>query len=157
MGKAHNNLPGIHHLAGFHVHGGDDARRIGHQGCAMKKLIAYSLNQPLFIVLGTLLLWQSRRDAPLARWWPLLLTATAAFLIKEDNVLLLPAVAALHLVRAYWLGIPARHRVAAPVIALAAAAGLTLWRTLALGEIGGFLRPSGVEQLTRNLLCQRWM
>ncbi len=106
----------------------------------------------LLAVLGTLLLWQSRRDAPLARWWPLLLTATAAFLIKEDNVLLLPAVAALHLVRAYWLGIPARHRVAAPVIALAAAAGLTLWRTLALGEIGGFLRHSGVEQLTRNLL-----
>jgi hypothetical protein len=55
----------------------------------------------LAVVLAALLWWFSIRASP-ARWWvPLLVFQAAAFLIKEDGVMLIPVVVALHLLRKY--------------------------------------------------------
>ncbi len=95
------------------------------------------------VVLSALLWGHVVAHRPLLWWLPLLGFAAAAFLVKEDNIMLLPAIVALH-----WL----RRRLAEPVlqkaprafVAIAAllAGGLVILRQEALGGLGGYGRPT---------------
>ena len=60
-------------------------------------LVAWVTNQmhllQILVVLGALLWWDMVRARGVTWWLPLLLFATVSFLIKEDGVMLLPAIA----------------------------------------------------------------
>jgi hypothetical protein len=109
-------------------------------------LVAWITNQmhllQILVVLCALAWWDAVRAKPLAWWLPLLLFAVAAFLIKEDGIMLLPAILALHALRR---GIVERDLpvpwafAAASVLLLAALVG---WRAHVLGELGGYGQPS---------------
>jgi len=94
------------------------------------------------IVLATLMTWQSVRDRHIVWWICLLPLAVAAFLIKEDAVMLLPVVVALTIARMFLLR-PERQRgwwlalVAAPL----AVAALIAFRQQRLGQLGGYAVP----------------
>lgn len=72
-------------------------------------LVAWATNQmhllEIIVVLLALLWWNAVRARALVWWMPLFIAAIVAFLIKEDGVMLLPAVITLH-----WL----RHRLIEP-------------------------------------------
>lgn len=90
------------------------------------------------VVLAGLLWWFAiRRRA--ARWWmPLLLFQTAAFMLKEDGIMLLPLIVLLHVARKY-LAEPDLPHFPMPfaAAALALLAGLLLLRGSALaGSVG---------------------
>ena len=95
------------------------------------------------IVLSGLLWWHWVASKSLAWWLPLLVFAVAAFMVKEDNIMLLPAVITLH-----WLRRRLLDRTLTPVprafvvSAAAVAVGLILLRHEALGVLGGYGRPT---------------
>lgn len=94
------------------------------------------------VVLGALLAWQAARDRNLLWWAPLAVLAAAAFLLKEDGIMLLPVLAALTALRARILG--ASMPRGWPMLAgLAAAlvAGLLAFRQARLGRLGGYGIP----------------
>ncbi len=103
-------------------------------------------------VLAALLIWQRVRYRPATAWWPIAGIAAAAFLVKEDNLMLLPALLTVQTARAWWL-----RDVRPPSATLWGAvavltAGLWTWRGRALGELGGFPFPDSVEQIVRNVI-----
>lgn len=104
------------------------------------------------IIFSALLLWRGVRHRPTAAWWPLLLLAAAAFLIKEDNIVLIPALLTLQWLRARWA-----NDVRAPtrgLWAIGATFSAALWtgRWLALQRLGGLPLPSSIEAVARNLV-----
>jgi hypothetical protein len=110
-------------------------------------LVAWITNQmhllQMLTVLAALMWWQVARARGLGWWTPLLGVAAASFLIKEDGVMLLPAIVVLHEIQRRTVD-PTVPRVPIPFIAAAALtiAGLMLWRNHVLGELGGYTRLS---------------
>jgi hypothetical protein len=110
-------------------------------------LVAWITNQmhlaQTLVVLCALLWWHAVRGRPLIWWVPLLGFATAAFMIKEDGLMLLPVIVTLHAMT---------RRVAEPDLrpvpwTFLGLAGLLLLALLvlranALGELGGYGRPT---------------
>ena len=96
------------------------------------------------IVLTALVWWHAVRARPLVWWLPLLVFGVAAFMVKEDGIMLLPAILTVHAIT---------RRVAEPEPA-AGSMGLrrpvgrllvvrsSRWRSTALGELGGYGRPT---------------
>lgn len=117
--------------------------------------VAWGTNQmhllELNIVLVAMLWWFAVRARSLAWWIPLLVLAAAAFMVKEDGVMLLPAILTLH-----WLRATLVERELASVkwpfalLAFASIAGLMAVRSLALEQIGGYGIPSA-ERAWRNV------
>jgi hypothetical protein len=102
--------------------------------------------------LVALLLWQRVRTRRERAWWPLALLVVACFLVKEDGVMLIPALLGLQWARARLVG-----DVRAPswrLAAVGAALGVALvaWRSAALAQLGGFPLPDGPLAVFRNLL-----
>ena len=103
-------------------------------------------------VLGALLVWQRARHRPPLAWWPIVPLVAAGFLLKEDALMLIPA-----LLTAQWARARFVRDVAPPARALwiagaALAATLAGWHWAALHELGGFAWPYSVEMAARNLL-----
>jgi hypothetical protein len=110
-------------------------------------LVAWVTNQmhlaQTLIVLAALLWWHAVRARPLVWWLPLLFFGVAAFMVKEDGLMLLPAILTLHALT---------RRVAEPdlrpvpwtFVGLAGLLVLSLvgLRSSALGELGGYGRPT---------------
>ena len=110
-------------------------------------LVAWITNQmhlaQTLIVLTALVWWHAVRARSLVWWLPLLLFGVASFMVKEDGVMLLPAILTVHAIT---------RRVAEPGLrpapwAFAALSGglivaLLAWRSTALGELGGYGRPT---------------
>jgi hypothetical protein len=102
------------------------------------------------LVLGGLVWAQHAAGRGLAWWLPLLLIATAAFMVKEDCIMLLPAVIVIH-----WLRRRIVDRTLPPVpiafvgLAVVLVAALVLYRQDALGGMGGYGRPTA-EQAWSN-------
>ena len=93
-------------------------------------------------VLGALLAWQAARDRHPLRWAPIAGLAAAAFLLKEDGIMLLPVLAALTAVRVRLLG--ARAPRWWPLLAGLAAVlvvALLAFRQVRLGRLGGYGSP----------------
>lgn len=105
------------------------------------------------VVLSALVWWNAARARPAVWWLPLLVLGAAAFLIKEDGAMLLPAIVTLH-----WL----RRRIADPALprvpraflaaAIVVLVALVVLRFQALEGIGGYSAPS-VERGIRNYLA----
>jgi hypothetical protein len=110
-------------------------------------LVAWITNQmhllQILAVLGALTWWDACRHRSLAWWLPLLLFAAASFLIKEDGIMLLPAIVVLHEIRRWTVepGLP-RTRLTFVVLCVLLLGGLIVWRSHVLGELGGYGRPT---------------
>lgn len=102
--------------------------------------------------LTALVLWQRVRHEPAVRWLALTPFIVISFLIKEDGVMLIPALLTLQWVRARLVGDVAAPRVGMWAAGAAFGAALILVRSLALGEVGGFPFPSTVEAVVHNLM-----
>jgi hypothetical protein len=118
-------------------------------------LVAWITNQmhllQTVVVLAALIWWHVVRRRSLAWWVPLLVFGAAAFLIKEDGVMLLPAIIVVH-VLTRWIAerdlqpLPWRF-----VLLCALTLGvLVLVRFYALGGLGGYGRPN-VQQAWINM------
>lgn len=94
------------------------------------------------LVLAALLVWQSARDRTTIWWIPIVLMAVVAFLIKEDGLLLLPAIVCLTALRVWLLSAPppSRWPVALGCAVLVVGALVAL-RQDRLGELGGYGAP----------------
>jgi hypothetical protein len=109
-------------------------------------LVAWITNQMHLLqtvtVLAALAWWDVVRARGLRWWLPLLLLAAASFTIKEDGVMLLPAIVAIHEIRR-WTAEPL-PRVHAGFVLLAALllGGLMMWRAHVLGGVGGYTQLS---------------
>ena len=110
-------------------------------------LVAWITNQmhllQILTVLAALIWWHIARARGRLWWAPLLGFAAASFLIKEDGIMLLPAIVVLHEIQRRTVE-PTLPRVPIPFVAAAALtmAGLMLWRNHVLGELGGYTRLS---------------
>lgn len=103
-------------------------------------------------ILGALLIWQHARHRSLLAWWPIVPLAAAGFLVKEDTLMLIPA-----LLTAQWARARFMRDVAPPSRALwisgaGLVAALAGWRWSALHQLGGFDWPHSIETAARNLL-----
>lgn len=129
-------------------------------------LTAWITNQmhllQILIVLAALVWWDAVRTRPYIWWTPLVLFAVASFLVKEDGVMLLPAIIALEVVRRAIEGRATPPPPAAPsadlvagALAIALVLALIAWRSYVLGEMGGYGRPTAERawlNLSRTLL-----
>jgi hypothetical protein len=110
-------------------------------------LVAWITNQMHLLstltVLAAFAWWHAVRGKPFVWWVPLLALGAIAFLLKEDGVMLLPAVLVAHgLVRRIGPpGTPAAPR-AFVLAALTLVVALLVVRTLALDGLGGYGRPT---------------
>jgi hypothetical protein len=123
-------------------------------------LVAWVTNQMHGIEIVTVLLglawWHAVRRRSLAWWLPLLPLGAAAFLIKEDGIMLLPAIVLIH-TATVWLDedsppVP----VAFVVLAGLLLAGLFVARREFLHGLGGYHRPSvgaAWSNVTRGLVA----
>jgi hypothetical protein len=110
-------------------------------------LVAWITNQMHLIETIVLLLalnwWFAVRSKGAAWWIPLLALGAAAFMIKEDGIMLLPVIIALHWLRRWTVEPQLPHP---PVAFLAGAGGLIaslLWiRATALEGLGEYGRPT---------------
>jgi hypothetical protein len=144
------------------------AREQAHRGVALFGAWIYAIH-PLFpysqvswltnqmhltqsaIVLAALLVWQSVRERGLGWWLPIAALAVGSFLVKEDGVMLLPALGALTLLRVWLLQRPAPRRwVLLALAAMATTAALVAFRHDRLGRLGGYGAIS-LEQGVTNL------
>jgi hypothetical protein len=104
------------------------------------------------LVIGGLIVWQSvrQRGRP-AGVAGLVAIGVTAFLVKEDAVMFLPLLLGLTLLRRLVLGErpPRRFVAALAVAACAVPLGLAGLRALALGQLGGYGRPTA-EQAWQN-------
>jgi hypothetical protein len=104
------------------------------------------------VAAGALLMWQTRRLQPAAgAWWPVFALGALGFLIREDMVMLVPALVVLQAARARWM-----RDVPAPAAGLWLAAGLHMAALLAarqwlLGVVGGPGLPEGIEWVLNSV------
>jgi hypothetical protein len=110
-------------------------------------LVAWVTNQmhlvQTLVVLMALVWWHGVRARGLVWWLPLVAFGAAAFMVKEDGVMLLPVILTLHaltrrviepeLRRAPWVFVG---------LAVLLVGALVVWRSQALGELGGYGRPT---------------
>jgi hypothetical protein len=119
-------------------------------------LVGWVTNQMHLIetlaVFVALLWWDLIRHQGAIWWTPLLLLAAVAFAIKEDGVMLLPAIVCLHTARR-WIAEPDLPRIPAGFLIAAAAllVGLVGWRGHSLHGLGGYRRP-GPQTMWLNLV-----
>jgi len=95
-----------------------------------------------FVVVGALLIWQTARDRSWIWWTPLPGLAAIGFLIKEDAVMLLPALAILTLLRRWLLGAGPRRWWPLALCGAVVVAGLLGFRYARLGRLGGYSLPT---------------
>lgn len=102
------------------------------------------------IVLSALLWAQFVARRTLAWWLPLLPLAAAAFMVKEDCIMLLPVIVVLHPLRRWMVDatVPPMPRTFVALAALLVV-GLVFFRQELLGGLGGYGRP-GLEQAWHN-------
>jgi len=105
-------------------------------------LVAWITNQmhllQIVTVLAALTWWDAVRARGLAWWLPLLPAATASFMIKEDGVMLLPGIVAIHELRRWTAEPLPRIRLRFVLLAALLLGGLMMWRTNVLGGVGGY-------------------
>ena len=101
--------------------------------------------------LGTLLLWQRLRHRGPARWLAFVPLVLVCFLVKEDGLMLIPALLTLQWARARMVGDVKPPSVALILASAAFGAALVGWRWLALGELGGFPLPASAYVVLHNL------
>ncbi|HET7218049.1 MAG TPA: hypothetical protein VFJ02_08365, partial [Vicinamibacterales bacterium] len=113
-------------------------------------LVAWITNQmhllQILIVLTALVWWDAVRARALGWWLPLFVLAIASFLVKEDGIMLLPAIIVLHVLRrliAEPTLPPIRISFVAGSMALVAA--LVAWRSYVLGDLGGYSQPTAAK------------
>ena len=116
-------------------------------------LVSWITNQmhllEITVILMALAWWNGVRTRPIGWWLPLWLFATAAFLVKEDGIMLLPAILALH-----WLrrrsSESTLQRIPLPFVLGSAAviAVLLAVRGQALAEVRGRSLPSIAQGFT---------
>jgi hypothetical protein len=110
-------------------------------------LVAWVTNQmhlqQILVVLAALLWAHAVRRRTLIWWLPLLLFAAAAFAIKEDGIMLLPSIVALHQVKRLTTerDLP-RAPAAFLIVSVLLLAALMWLRSQFLGELGGYSRLS---------------
>jgi hypothetical protein len=110
-------------------------------------LAAWITNQmhllQILAVLLAITWWDAVRARRLVWWLPILGLAIVSFLIKEDGIMLLPLVIALHQARR-WVIERDLRRVPLGFVVLSALtmAALVAARALALGELGGYGKPT---------------
>jgi len=110
-------------------------------------LVAWITNQmhllQILTVLAALVWWDAVRARHVVWWLPLLLFGAASFLIKEDGVMLLPAVVVLHEIRRRLVerDLPRVHWSFIGLCVLLLL-GLVAVRAHVLGELGGYGRPT---------------
>jgi hypothetical protein len=110
-------------------------------------LVAWVTNQmhlvQTVVVLAALVWWHWVRARHCVWWLPLLAFAVAAFMVKEDGVMLLPAILTLHAVTRRVIE-PELQRAPRMFVGLALllVCALVVWRSQALGELGGYGRPT---------------
>jgi hypothetical protein len=109
--------------------------------------VAWVTNQmhllEMLIVLAALLWWTHVRTRD-ARWWmPLIGFEIAALLVKEDGIMLIPAIVVLHVLRRYLAEPDLRWPPSSFLLAaVAAAAALLEFRHSVLPESGGYRLPN---------------
>jgi hypothetical protein len=97
----------------------------------------------LLAVLGAAVWWFHVRARGAAWWMPLLLLQAAAFLIKEDGIMLIPAILVLHALRRWLVERGLRWPPLAFLVATAAVGGaLLLLRSAALSGVPAHRLPS---------------
>lgn len=101
---------------------------------------------------AALFAWHRVRQRGLRAWWPVALAITASFLCKEDALMLIPAILTAQWMRARLVGDVRRPGGGLLAAGATLAAGLVLWRTLALGEMGGFLFSLEPGAIARNIV-----
>ena len=101
--------------------------------------------------LCALLLWQRVRHQAWARWLLLAPFAAICFLVKEDGLMLIPALVSIQWARAKLVGDVKRPGLALIASAGAFAVALFSWRYFALREFGGFDLPKGIGDVFHNL------
>jgi hypothetical protein len=123
-------------------------------------LVAWVTNQmhgiETIAVLCGLTWWHAVRRRPLVWWIPLLALGPAAFLIKEDGIMLLPAVVVIHTLTR-WIDPDDTPRIPAWFlgVAIALPAALFLVRREFLHGLGGYHQPTVAaawSNLTRGLI-----
>lgn len=102
--------------------------------------------------LTALLVWQRVRHKAPIHWLALAPFIVICFLIKEDGLMLIPALLTLQWARAWLVRDVAAPRVAMWAGGAAFGGALVLWRSLALGEVGGFPFPTTVAAIAHNLV-----
>ena len=104
------------------------------------------------VVLGALLAWQGARDRHPLWWAPIAGLAAAAFLLKEDGIMLLPVLAALTALRVGLLHARApRWWPGTAGLAVALVAALLAFRQMRLGRLGGYGSPDPVAFIPNYL------
>ena len=109
--------------------------------------VAWVTNQmhlaELLVVLAAFAWWFEVRRRPAAWWAPLLVLQAAAFLIKEDGVMLIPAILVLHFLRMLIAERDLPHPPWSFAVAAAAVGGgLLLVRATALQDVASHRLPS---------------
>ncbi len=110
-------------------------------------LVAWVTNQmhlaQTLIALSAFLWWHAVRTRPVVWWLPLLVFGIAAFMVKEDGLMLLPAIVIVHAI-ARRVAEPELQPVPWVFASLSGllVVGLLAWRSTVLGELGGYGRPT---------------
>jgi hypothetical protein len=118
-------------------------------------LVCWTTNQMHLLATMTVLLallwWTVARGRPLRWWLPLIPLQGVAFLVKEDGIMLLPAVIVLHGLHRRIVAeqTPPAPRAFLAMAALTLAAAVAV-RSMALGGLGGYGFP-GAEQAWANV------
>lgn len=118
-------------------------------------LFAWVTNQmhllQVLVFLSAFLWWDAVHRRSVIWWLPLLLFASVSLMIKEDGVVLLPALIAAHEIRRRTLAPDApRVRGTFVVLSFLLLAGFVVLRSYALDGLGGYGRPS-LESAWRNV------
>jgi hypothetical protein len=97
----------------------------------------------LIVVLSAVLWWSYVRRRPAAWWMPLLVFEIAALMVKEDGVMLVPVIIALHVLRRYLVEPDLPYPpLSFAALAVVAGACVLLLRNHALQGIGGYQVPT---------------
>ncbi|MEZ5318885.1 MAG: hypothetical protein R2752_15905 [Vicinamibacterales bacterium] len=96
-------------------------------------------------VLAALLVWQRVRNGGAAGWLLLAALQVLAFGIKEDTIMLLPALVVLTVLRARFVGDASRPRIPALLLVAGVLVALVLLRQWALGGLGGYRLPTAAQ------------
>jgi hypothetical protein len=107
----------------------------------------------MILVMTSLLWWWHCKSLPFRWWLPLLVLQVAVMLVKEDGVMLTPAILAVHVIYQVMIdrGVPHPPRI---FIAgsIAAVLGFFILRSILLGGMGGYGVPGWAEMRQNFML-----